>query len=143
MARKLRFAPPGYWYHVTQRGNYRQKTFFAQADYEPFLELLLRYTATHDVGLLGYCLMPNHVHLIAQPHKDGALSICLFPDRAAWQQSLRTPIPRRDCTALRAATFGDCVLGPDALLDELEHRYQRLLRPKDPGRPKLSSSTEC
>ena len=24
----------------------------------------------HELGCLGYCLMPNHVHLVLQPHRD-------------------------------------------------------------------------
>ena len=40
MPRKNRFAPPGYWLHITQRGNYRQRVFLSDADRQYFLDLL-------------------------------------------------------------------------------------------------------
>ena len=40
MARRNRFAPPGYWLHLTQRGNYRQTVFSSDADREHFFSLL-------------------------------------------------------------------------------------------------------
>ncbi len=30
MPRKNRFAPPGYWLHITQRGNDRQRVFLGK-----------------------------------------------------------------------------------------------------------------
>jgi hypothetical protein len=41
MPRKPRFAPPGYYLHITQRGNCRQRTFFSQVDYSLFRDLPL------------------------------------------------------------------------------------------------------
>ena len=38
LARRNRFAPPGYW--LTQRANYRQTAFSGDADCESFLSLL-------------------------------------------------------------------------------------------------------
>ena len=32
MPRRLRFAPPGYWLHLTQRGNNKQPVFSTGAD---------------------------------------------------------------------------------------------------------------
>ena len=32
MPRRLRFAPPGYWLHLTQRGNNKQSVFPTDAD---------------------------------------------------------------------------------------------------------------
>ena len=40
MARRLRFAPPGYWLHLTQRGNNQQPVFSNDADRQYFLGLL-------------------------------------------------------------------------------------------------------
>ena len=40
MPRKNRFAPPGYWLHITQRGNDRQRVFLSDADRQYFLDLL-------------------------------------------------------------------------------------------------------
>lgn len=65
MARKPRFAPPGYWLHITQRGNYRQSIFRDDGDRWKYLELLAVYAAEWQVEIMGYSLMANHVHLIA------------------------------------------------------------------------------
>ena len=40
MARLPRLVLPGYPYHVTQRGNRRQQTFFEEGDYALYRDLL-------------------------------------------------------------------------------------------------------
>jgi len=40
MSRKNRFAPPGYWLHITQRGNDKQRVFVTDADREYFVALM-------------------------------------------------------------------------------------------------------
>ena len=67
MARLARVVAPGYGHHVTQRGNRRQKTFFVRADYGAYIELMATWTRRYGIEIWGYCLMPNHVHLIAVP----------------------------------------------------------------------------
>jgi putative transposase len=54
-------------HHITQRGNRRQQTFFGDADYEIYLELMAEWCRECGVAIWAYCLMPNHVHLIAVP----------------------------------------------------------------------------
>ena len=39
MPRRLRFAPPGYWLHLTQRGNNKQPVFSTDSDRQRFLDL--------------------------------------------------------------------------------------------------------
>ena len=58
---------PGFPHHVTQRGNRRQQTFFKNEDYEIYIGLMAEWCARFDVLIWAYCLMPNHVHLIAVP----------------------------------------------------------------------------
>jgi putative transposase len=50
--------------HVTQRGNARQYILAADADRKVYLDLLRQSIELHGLGLVGYCLTPNHVHLI-------------------------------------------------------------------------------
>ncbi len=72
MARLSRVIVPGFPHHVTQRGNRRQQTFFCTEDYLAYLDLMGQWCTKHEVQIWCYCLMPNHVHLIAVPHsKDG------------------------------------------------------------------------
>jgi putative transposase len=67
-----RLVVPGYPHHVTQRGNRRQCTFFEKADYQTYVSLLSALKTKAGVDIWAYCLMPNHVHLVAVPlHKKG------------------------------------------------------------------------
>jgi len=74
MPRIARVIVPGFPHHIIQRGNRRQKVFFNETDYSEYLKLLSNYSQRFKVDILAYCLMPNHVHLIATPHQDGSLA---------------------------------------------------------------------
>jgi len=67
MARIARVVVEGIPHHVTQRGARRQQTFFGTDDYRVYLELMAEWCARSNVTIWAYCLMPNHVHLIAVP----------------------------------------------------------------------------
>ena len=54
-------------YHVTQRGNHRERTFFEDGDYALYRDLLGQAARRAGTKVLCYCLMPNHVHLIVIP----------------------------------------------------------------------------
>ena len=73
MARIARIVVPGYPHHITQRGNRRQQTFFNDEDYQAYIELMSHWCREHAVVIWGYCLMPNHVHLIAVPADEDGL----------------------------------------------------------------------
>lgn len=65
---------PGIPHHVTQRGNRRERTFFEDGDYALYLDLLADAAGRHGVEVWSYCLMPNHVHVVAVPRDADALS---------------------------------------------------------------------
>jgi len=67
MARLPRVVVPGYPHHVTQRGNRRLPTFFSDGDYEAYFALMAEQCAASGVRVWAWCLMPNHVHLVAVP----------------------------------------------------------------------------
>ena len=67
MARIARVVVPGLPHHVSQRGDRRMQTFFGEADYRAYLSLVSEWCSRHGVAIWAYCLMPNHVHLIAVP----------------------------------------------------------------------------
>lgn len=75
MARRPRLFAPGLLYHVIARGNQRQATFLGDDDYEAYLHRLELYRARYGVSLHAYCLMPNHVHLLA---RTGAAPLAKF-----------------------------------------------------------------
>lgn len=74
MARLPRVVVVGVSHHVTQRGNARQVILAHDTDRITYLELLRQYSALCHLSLLGYCLMSNHVHLIAVPDTPEALA---------------------------------------------------------------------
>ena len=74
MARIARVIAEGLPHHITQRGNRRQRTFFRDEDYEAYVDLVAAWCAKWDVAIRAWCLMPNHVHLIAVPHRAEGLA---------------------------------------------------------------------
>lgn len=74
MARLPRVVVADVPHHVTQRGNARQVILSSDGDRVTYLELLREYSQLYGLSLVGYCLMSNHVHLIAVPQTVEALS---------------------------------------------------------------------
>ncbi len=72
----------GYCYHVMNRGNSRARVFHDAADYHSFVRLLQKACARLPMRLVGYCLMPNHFHLVLWPRGDN--------DVGPWMQWLLT-----------------------------------------------------
>lgn len=70
MPRLARVVAPHIPFHVIQRGNRRQETFFSDDDYREYLRLLKEWCGKCDVEIWAYCLMPNHVHLILVPRSS-------------------------------------------------------------------------
>ena len=73
MARLARVVAPGYPHHITQRGNRKQETFFSDDDYRTYLGLMAEWCLRCNVEVWAYCLMPNHIHLIAVPETEEGL----------------------------------------------------------------------
>ena len=62
---------------MTQRGNRRQQTFFNDEDYQAYLALMSEWCFKYHVEIWAYCLMPNHIHLIAVPHTKEGLNLAI------------------------------------------------------------------
>ena len=60
---------PGAIYHLTGRGNARQKVFFTDADRELFLNTLTGVVSRYHWICHAYCLMANHYHLLVGREK--------------------------------------------------------------------------
>ena len=69
-----RLVVPGVPHHVTQRGNNRQAVFFDPAGRRLYLALLKAHAERFGVQVLGYCLMDNHMHLVAIPEGPQSLA---------------------------------------------------------------------
>jgi putative transposase len=66
MARPLRIAYPGAWYHVTSRGNEQKDVFKSSKDREKFLDYLVSATERYGAAIHVFCLMSNHYHLLLE-----------------------------------------------------------------------------
>ena len=64
MRRPRNELPPEGVYHVTTRGVARTATFRSDDEYRLFLRLLVRVVERHEWQMHGFCLMPNHYHLV-------------------------------------------------------------------------------
>lgn len=74
MPRLARIVIPGAPHHIVQRGNNRQDLFFVEDDYRLYLQYLADYAKRFDLGIWGYCLMTNHIHIIATPGNPDSLA---------------------------------------------------------------------
>jgi len=77
MARLARVVATGVPHHVTQRGSARRLIFDGDADRLVYLKLLAAECRLQKLSLLGFCQMPNHVHLILVPPREEALALAL------------------------------------------------------------------
>ena len=69
MARPLRIEFPGAVYHLTSRGNARQRIFLNNDDRKLFLETLFHVVTRYGWLCHSYCLMDNHYHLLVETPK--------------------------------------------------------------------------
>jgi putative transposase len=83
---------PGRPHHVTQRGNHRQKVFFSDNDRQTYMNLMRKYFRKYQIEVIGYALMPNHVHHALIPALANSLAKgvgVLHNDFSRWQQIQR------------------------------------------------------
>ena len=66
MGRPRRSEPTNVPLHLTARGVRRLKVFADDEDYETYTELLASAARTHAWTVLGFCLLPNHIHLVVR-----------------------------------------------------------------------------
>jgi putative transposase len=74
MPRAQRYLPAEVPTHLVQRAVDRRTIFEDLVDFRTFLEVLGEAGRRFPVGLLGYCIMPNHWHLVAQGQTPGGIS---------------------------------------------------------------------
>jgi putative transposase len=88
MPRLSRTVFAGVPHHVTQRGNRREDIFFTDEDREAYLSWLKEYSEKFGVEILAYCLMTNHIHLVAVPATDDGLHGVLKPLHMRYAQRI-------------------------------------------------------
>jgi len=109
MPRMARVVAEGVPHHITQRGNNRQDVFLLAEDRRFYLETLRARCRDHDVALLGYCLMTNHVHLVAVPSHANSLALALGRCHGSYARRFNRRYRRSG--HLWQNRFYSCVLG--------------------------------
>jgi REP element-mobilizing transposase RayT len=74
MARPLRIAYPGAYFHITARGVAQHDIFLADEDRRVFLSQLGQAHQRWGLVFHGYCLMGNHHHLEVHAWGDWKVS---------------------------------------------------------------------
>jgi putative transposase len=77
MARLAHVVVPEIPYHITHRGNRRARVFLDDTDREAYLAFVERYCHAHALHLWAWCLMSNHIHLVAWPEHKHSISRAL------------------------------------------------------------------
>lgn len=72
MARPLRIAIMGGWYHITMRGQRREQIYYDHRDRKEFLERLEEMSHRYGVEVHAYVLMSNHYHLLIRTPRGNA-----------------------------------------------------------------------
>ena len=136
MARIARVIAPGFPHHVTQRGNRRQQTFFCDDDYQVYVDLLREQCLAHGVLIWGWCLMPNHAHLIAVPASETGLRLAI--GNTHWRYTRHVNFREKWRGYLWQGRFTSCPLDDEHLLAAARYVDRNPERPPK-KRPSLVS----
>ena len=98
MPRKARVLVPGCPHHIVQRGHNRRAVFVEEADYLYYLENLREWKLELGLKFYAWCLMTNHVHLIAEPCGDPATISVLMRRVNGRQTALVNKLEKRSGT---------------------------------------------
>lgn len=74
MPRKARIISSTGIYHIILRSINQHIIFEEDADYQKFLFILSECKSKHDIDILAYCLMDNHIHLLLQSAPENLAS---------------------------------------------------------------------
>lgn len=74
MARLTRLCPVGIPQHITQRGNNREPCFTCNDDMAAYAHWLSEAAVRYGVDIHAWVFMTNHVHLLATPQEEQAVS---------------------------------------------------------------------
>jgi putative transposase len=74
MSRTARVILPGSPHHVTHRGHRGEDVFISDVHRQRYLVWLAEASRQYALRVWAYCLMRNHVHLIAVPDDDRSLA---------------------------------------------------------------------
>lgn len=114
MPRLSRLVVPGYPHHITQRGVRSTDIFTDDLDRLSYLQFMAEESDRFGVTFMGWCLMTNHVHLIAVPKRENSLA------RAIGEAHRRYTRMKNFAAGVRGylfqGRFSSCVLDQQYLL---------------------------
>ena len=64
-------------HHITQRANGRRYILAEEAGRAVYLALLREYAALYELTVIGYCLMSNHIPLVAVPLRKNSMALAM------------------------------------------------------------------
>lgn len=114
MPRIARIIAPCYPHHITQRGNNRATVFFDDEDRQVYLKLLAVYAHKHALQIWAYCLMDNHIHLLAVPETETALARGIGLTNQVYTQYLNRKLNQSG--RVWQNRFFSCVVGTEQYL---------------------------
>jgi putative transposase len=135
MPRIARVVVPGLPHHVTQRGNGRQATFSSDDDRRVYLDMLRGNVRQFGLRIWAYCLMDNHIHLLAVPERPDSLARSLGRTHARYAQYWNAR--RARCGHVWQARYYSCPI-EDAHLWTVA-RYVEM----NPVRAGLAENADC
>ena len=114
MPRLSRLVVPGYPHHITQRGVRSMDIFEDDNERRSYLQYMAEESTRFGVTFLCWCLMSNHVHLIAVPESKDSLA------RAIGEAHRRYTRMKNFASGVRGylfqGRFNSCVLDQQHLL---------------------------
>ena len=114
MARFARLVVPEYPHHITQRGVRSMDVFADNHDRLTYLQIMAEESAASGVTVLAWCLMTNHVHLIAVPEHETSLARSIGETHRRYTRMKNFKEGVRGY--LFQGRFGSCVLDQQHLL---------------------------
>ncbi len=84
MVRRARTIIAGYVHHITHYGAGGQDVLTNRDDYRTYLDCLESLSTKHGLSIWAYCLLPDHVRLVAVPSDAGALAAAMRDTHAAY-----------------------------------------------------------
>jgi len=134
MPRRARLRLPHVPLHIIQRGNNRQRCFYADQDYRFYLDWVAEYARKAGCRIHAYVLMTNHIH---RPHElYRALGADDAARQAAYRELVRSELEPRLVDAIRRATNGNFALGDERFAARITAALGRRVVPGKSGRPR-------
>ena len=135
MSRPYRLQGENCLYHITSRGNGRQRIFVSDSDYRQFMFYLLRSKEKYNFYLYAFVFMGNHYHLLIETTQPNLARIMHYINSS---YTIYFNVKRNRCGHLFQGRYKSILVDKDSYLLELT-RYIHL----NPVRARLVTKPEA